>query len=435
VHTQTAFRLRRTLSVVVASVVVVVAAVSTPSAAEEESPDPRQEREALRSHRAELALQIDALEADDAQVTRALEDLDDNVRGQQSLLANARRSADDAARLAEEAQRAADDKAIEMHALRSRMSRLAVDAYVNPPLEDYLDRLKAETATIAAQKEALLEVGAIRASDLVDELRAVKHEHERQRSRADQAREEAIRRQGESERRLSELSSARQQQQEFAGQVELRLSAKLAEADALAAVDADLAAQITAQQMVLAEQLRQLAPPPPPPDEPSSPGPSPSPPPGGPPTAPPPPPAGSPAPPSPPPTAPAPVPLTTVRGITVHTSIAGQLDAMLGAAAASGIVLAGSGYRDINRQIQLRRQNCGTSDYAIWQMPASQCSPPTAIPGQSMHERGLAVDFTWNGTAITSRSSPAFVWLAANAARYGFYNLPSEPWHWSTTGS
>ncbi len=26
-------------------------------------------------------------------------------------------------------------------------------------------------------------------------------------------------------------------------------------------------------------------------------------------------------------------------------------------------------------------------------------------------------------------------WLAANASSYGFYNLPSEPWHWSTTGN
>ena len=25
--------------------------------------------------------------------------------------------------------------------------------------------------------------------------------------------------------------------------------------------------------------------------------------------------------------------------------------------------------------------------------------------------------------------------LAANAENFGFYNLPSEPWHWSTTGS
>lgn len=26
------------------------------------------------------------------------------------------------------------------------------------------------------------------------------------------------------------------------------------------------------------------------------------------------------------------------------------------------------------------------------------------------------------------------VWLHANAGRFGFVNLPSEPWHWSVDG-
>jgi len=51
-----------------------------------------------------------------------------------------------------------------------------------------------------------------------------------------------------------------------------------------------------------------------------------------------------------------------------------------------------------------------------------------------MHERGLAIDFTNNGRLISSRSDPAYVWLSANAGTYGLHNLPSEPWHWSTTG-
>ena len=104
------------------------------------------------------------------------------------------------------------------------------------------------------------------------------------------------------------------------------------------------------------------------------------------------------------------------------------------AARGDGIVLGGSGYRDINAQIALRRQNCGTSDYAVWDMPPDQCSPPTARPGLSLHEQGLAVDFTANGRFISSRSDPGFVWLAANAGRFGFRNLPSEPWHWSISG-
>ena len=68
-------------------------------------------------------------------------------------------------------------------------------------------------------------------------------------------------------------------------------------------------------------------------------------------------------------------------------------------------------------------------------MNPDACSPPTAIPGRSKHERGLAVDFSVNGRVIQSRSEPAFQWLATNAARFGFRNLPSEPWHWSNDGT
>ncbi len=136
----------------------------------------------------------------------------------------------------------------------------------------------------------------------------------------------------------------------------------------------------------------------------------------------------------PPPPSVAPVPVATVRGITVNKSIAKQLEAMLAAAAADGIVLGGSGYRDPAQQIELRKQHCGTSYYAIYLMPPYLCVPPTAIPGSSMHEQGLAIDFTWKGSPLTNHDNAGFNWLSANAAKYGFYNLPSEPWHWSVSG-
>ena len=104
-------------------------------------------------------------------------------------------------------------------------------------------------------------------------------------------------------------------------------------------------------------------------------------------------------------------------------------------AAADGVALSGTGYRDQGRQIALRQQNCGTGDYAVWDMPSGECSPPTARPGASMHEQGLAIDFSANGDLIRSRSDVGFQWLDAHAASYGFYNLPSEPWHWSVNGS
>lgn len=125
------------------------------------------------------------------------------------------------------------------------------------------------------------------------------------------------------------------------------------------------------------------------------------------------------------------VPLTTVRGITVHSALAGQLEALLAAAQADGLTLTGSGYRSPEAQIQLRREHCGTSHFAIYEMPARDCSPPTARPGTSLHEVGFAVDFA----NCSSRSTACYQWLSANASRFGFYNLPSEAWHWSIDGS
>jgi hypothetical protein len=122
-----------------------------------------------------------------------------------------------------------------------------------------------------------------------------------------------------------------------------------------------------------------------------------------------------------------PLELVTVGGITVAAHVAPFLAEMLEAAAADGVLLTGSGYRPMQRQIELRTIN-GCPD--VWTAPASSCRVPTAIPGSSMHEKGEAVDFD-----SCSRSSQCFIWLNANAARFGLYNLPSENWHWSTNGN
>jgi D-alanyl-D-alanine carboxypeptidase/Transglycosylase-like domain len=126
--------------------------------------------------------------------------------------------------------------------------------------------------------------------------------------------------------------------------------------------------------------------------------------------------------------------LVTVEGITVADEIASEVQALVQAARGAGHELTGSGYRSPQRQIELRRQNCGSSDYAIYEMPSSSCSPPTARPGTSNHEQGLAVDFSCNGSLIRSRSSSCFAWLSANALHLGLHNMPSEPWHWSVDG-
>ncbi len=131
--------------------------------------------------------------------------------------------------------------------------------------------------------------------------------------------------------------------------------------------------------------------------------------------------------------------LATVGGITVSASIAGQLESLLNAARADGIVLGGGGYRSPETTVALRIAN-GCPD--VYNSPASSCRIPTAIPGSSMHEKGLAVDFTWQGqticyprSAANCYGNAAYDWLRANASSYGLHGMSSEAWHFSTTGN
>jgi zinc D-Ala-D-Ala carboxypeptidase len=123
---------------------------------------------------------------------------------------------------------------------------------------------------------------------------------------------------------------------------------------------------------------------------------------------------------------------TQVYGITVNKVIAYSFQRMIDDAATAGIRLSGGGFRTQASQIALRKAN-GCPD--VWTAPSSSCRVPTAIPGRSLHEIGLAIDLTTGGRTITDRNSAAYRWLAANAGKYGFTNLPSEAWHWSITGN
>ena len=126
--------------------------------------------------------------------------------------------------------------------------------------------------------------------------------------------------------------------------------------------------------------------------------------------------------------------LVWVRGYQVNSQIADDVDGLVAALEAEGFDMGGWGYRNHQEQIDLRRSHCGSSEWEIWQKPSHQCRPPTARPGRSNHEKGLAIDFTESGRLITSRSSAVFQALQRLAPQFGLKNLPSEPWHWSVDG-
>jgi len=369
--------------------------------------DPSAEREAVRAKKAQVASQVDALEATDAEVSAALDALQANVKGQEALLAEANRAAEEAEAAFADATAAVQAKQAEIEALREDIRDFAVQAFVHPPADDAMAALDTADPSEAAQKRALLDLQNTNELDLLDQLTALEEDLEVQRQLAEEASQRAQEKRAAAAGRLAELESARDQQAAYAAEVEARLDRALSEVASLERVDAELSAKIQAQQAELARKAAAAAA-----ARPRSSG-------GG----------GS--------------SRVTFNGslstvscpsggsITVASSIAGNLQSMLDAAAGDGLMLCGGGYRSSQGQIETRKANCGTSDYAIYDMPASQCSPPTARPGSSMHEQGLAIDFN----NCSSRSTACYQWLSGNAGSYGFQNLPSEPWHWSTNGN
>jgi hypothetical protein len=122
----------------------------------------------------------------------------------------------------------------------------------------------------------------------------------------------------------------------------------------------------------------------------------------------------------------------TRSGMYACGSMVQNINNMIDAARAAGHVISGGGYRSHAEQIRLRIQNC--SGDTTSRNPNPPCNPPTALPGNSRHNQGLAFDLKCNGTQITSRNNPCFIWLSANASTYGLLNFQREPWHWSVDG-
>jgi hypothetical protein len=89
-------------------------------------------------------------------------------------------------------------------------------------------------------------------------------------------------------------------------------------------------------------------------------------------------------------------------------------------AASGGKVSITSGFRTRAQQIQARKDN-GCPD--IYKSPSKDCRIPTAIPGTSQHEKGLAVDFGGD-LNLAARLAPQF----------GLHRtVAGEPWHFEST--
>jgi peptidoglycan hydrolase CwlO-like protein len=387
------------------------------------------QRDQVRAERARVAAEIDTSEASLAEVDAALELIEENLHAQQAALTRVEGEVAQAEKDIADAEAAIVRLDEEIALLRDEMRRRAVAAYVSPAADDVLSVLETNDFTTAATRKFYIELRSQGDADVADRLQGATADIAHEREKAQEARQVAEAKRQEQADRTAAVDAARADQQRLADNMQATIDTQIARSLDLAATDRELSAKIAEEQAALAARLaaeraareeaarqasRRAS-------QSSGGGGSSS---GG---------------------APLPalsggggsssgnggVAVCSVPNISggVNCQIQDRVLSMLNAARADGVNLTGSGYRDASRQIALRKSHCGSSHYAIYQMSASSCRPPTAKPGSSQHEIGLAIDFS-----NCSRGSASFGWLKANAASFGFYNLPSESWHWSTSG-
>jgi hypothetical protein len=392
--------------------------------------DLKTEREQVLEDAVLATAKIDVVTATVDEVSAALDELEMFVNIQEIRLEEAQNAYDAAILAIDEAQLARVRVSEETAAVKAHLTNLAVSSFTGEGAsggDDLTELILSDDPGESVRFMHLLELQTGSLGDAIDRLRALEIDAEQLVEAEQVAVDQAAKSLEKVDGRVAELDIALGAQEKVVTGAQIRLEAQLAEAAILQERDVELATKIRDQQESInrrvavsarengveipapvdLEQIVQL-------DffedipEPTSADDVPD---------------GDDGELSPPPEA--------FFSIEVHEDIAEQTKLLFEEAFEAGLDLAGWGYRPIQLQIELRAAHCGGSEYDIWHKPVFECAPPTARPGFSKHEQGRAVDFTMNGSSIQTQDNPAFVWLTKHAPRYGFVNLPSEPWHWS----
>lgn len=391
--------------------------------------DIRTQQKDLQKRLKEMRRRNNSLRANAADANAQLAQTQVKLAQQQAAVREASEVARAANEAAEAAKTALADAEAVAEELRKKVTDIAIQAYLHPPSEQSLGLLASGSFTEMRHKQGLLGVTARQQSEVLAQRKAAVASLREKQIAAAEAASTARAAADAQQAALVDMERTRDAQADTADALTAQVSESLSATATLAAAEQSVSAQVAAQDA--ATSTSRPAAPPTTRGSSRAPGTTRAP-------------NTTVGPPSPPTTAPTgtyippvlvgPGDVVKVGQIWVNQAIAPSVAALLAAGSAAGLTFGGGGYRDPASQVALRRSHCGPTDYDIYYRPSSQCSPPTARPGTSMHEQGLAIDFTCSGVLITDHSDPCWVWLNANAASYGLVNLPSEPWHWSVNG-
>ena len=235
------------------ALLLVVLTAAAPAGADTLS-DAKRKREEARARRAQLAAKINALEASDEELDRAVKTLNKQVLAQQASA--------DAARQAVQAAVAAVARAdAELGATEKEIDRLhqavvdrAVAAYVRPRDDSLTGVIASKDLNEASRRSSLLSEVANRSSEVIDQLRSARQDLAEKQAEAQRARDVAAERRKAVLARLSDLQKAHAEKARLSAALEARIADYQREADAVAATESGLSALIQQKQAARASR-------------------------------------------------------------------------------------------------------------------------------------------------------------------------------------
>jgi murein DD-endopeptidase MepM/ murein hydrolase activator NlpD len=202
-----------------------------------------------KAKKAQLAAKLDALKADDAQLEAAVRTLDAGIVVQSSETA----SADQAASVADDAVDSAKVRlsATEKHAadLRQKASAVAVQAYVHPASDTFLEIMRARDLAEASRRQAFMAQVVNVDRDVLGQLRAVRQDQQAEQANLLVLRDQAEERRKQAADKLAELERLRSDQVRLRSALDVRIEEFTTEVEALNREEANIAALIKTREV------------------------------------------------------------------------------------------------------------------------------------------------------------------------------------------
>ena len=183
---------------------------------------------------ARAADSIDALKASDAELTKALSDLDGEVKHQQAEVDAAAQSVSAADQAVIASESAVSQTQAQIDVLRSAAAQRAVEEYMKPMDNGLAQVLSSDGFIDAGRRTALLEEVNNRGRDAIEELSAARTQLVTERTTALAARAVADQRRSTAQQKLDQLTQARAEKLKLDQDLQNRIETANAEDDASA---------------------------------------------------------------------------------------------------------------------------------------------------------------------------------------------------------